>query len=446
MNAGTSITVAVVGLGAALGLTGCVGSEPAAYVPPMPTITPAPLGGSRPAAVTPAERMVRAVEQARAGQSAEAVAGLSAERAAEIRVRTAQEVAAQVAAEDPVRAEAFARAWPPGAAQQAALEGLARVRVRSDGEAAVAWALGLEAAGLGATVRRFVAEELVAAGPRAAVERLAGRTAEPRRDELMGFAVAAWARREPDAAVGWVRDLPVGERRNRWLASAGFELAQTQPERAVAVVEMLPEGRDRWLLTGALAQTWVGKDPQAAHAWARQMAPGAARTAALAGFETGIGIPSRRPSQGAPGGRGGSLRTRGGAAAVTAWREGDGPNFERWLAGQPAGLSRDEAILEYVRQRAASEPGAIGQWLTNLPPGATRDQATELYVEGLLAGSPREAAKFLRALPRAEQTPELLERTARRLMATDPGEAERWIRESRLPEYRKEELLRQLGR
>jgi hypothetical protein len=212
------------------------------------------------------------------------------------------------------------------------------------------------------------------------------------------------------------------------------------------VAELLPAGRNRWLLTGALAQTWVGKDPRAAQAWARQLPAGEAKAAALAGFETGLGVPSRRRNPDAPGSRGGGARTRGSAVAAMAWRQGDSPNFELWLATQRAGFPRDDAILEYVRQRGAAEPGAIGYWIGTLPPGPTRERAAELQVENLLATSPKEAAKYLRMLPRTEQTPELLEQTARRLIATDPGEAERWIAESRLPEYRKQELLRQLGR
>jgi hypothetical protein len=173
---------------------------------------------------------------------------------------------------------------------------------------------------------------------------------------------------------------------------------------------------------------------------------GQARDAAFAGIDTGSGVPASRRIAGAPGVRGGSSRTRGGTAAATAWPETNSADFAAWVATQRPGMSREEAILEYVRQRGASEPAAIAPLIASLPSGYTRDEATRIYLEGLLIGSPREAAQWVSALPRSERSDELVEKTARRYLQTNPEAAAQWIEQSSLPPERKEQLLREAGR
>lgn len=391
--------------------------------------------------VAAAQRLARTADMAGAAKAMGAVTD------AERRRQRSLELARGLAENDARAAEAWGQALPAGSSTQAAvLEIAAQAMARKDGEAAIAWALQPRDGVAGSVVRRSVAAELVRAEPRRALERLLAQPVSAGRDEMLAAAAASWARQDANAAVAWARELPEGELRRRMVTSVGFEIAQTNPDRALEVAELLPAGRERWLLTGAVAQTWVVKDPQAAFAWAKDLPAGEAREAAYAGFDTGLGLPAKRRIAGAPNTRGGTSRTRGGTGAGALVRDGDLPSFELWVRGQPPTMSREEAILEYVRQRGAAEPRAIGQWLTTLPSGATRDRATELYVESVLAVSPREAASFLRTLPRSEQTPEMLERTAKRLLITDPAAAETWIQQSDLPEFRKEELLREARR
>jgi hypothetical protein len=109
-------------------------------------------------------------------------------------------------------------------------------------------------------------------------------------------------------------------------------------------------------------------------------------------------------------------------------------------------MAREEAILEYVRQRGALQPAAVGPLIESLPPGTMRDQAASIYVDGLLIGSPGEAARWVRSLPRSERTDELVEKTAKNWMLTNPDAAADWIQQSTLPQHRKEQLLRDAGR
>jgi hypothetical protein len=208
----------------------------------------------------------------------------------------------------------------------------------------------------------------------------------------------------------------------------------------------LPEGRDRWLLLSTIAQTWVAVDTKAAMAWAGQLPAGEQRDAAFAGVDTGLGIPQRRRVAGAPGTRGGSSRTRGGAGAAAMIADANSPAFTAWLATQTPGLSRDEAILEYVRQRSALEPQAVGQWITTLPGSPTVDRAMEIYLETVLPTAPSEAARWLRSIPRSQRTDAMMEETAKRWLMVSPDPASTWLQDTTLPAYVKDRLLRDAGR
>jgi len=229
-------------------------------------------------------------------------------------------------------------------------------------------------------------------------------------------------------------------------SAIGFELAQTSPGRAIELAEMLPAGRDRWLLVSAIGQTWVAVDRKAALAWANNLPAGEPRDAALAGIETGLGVPVSRRMAGAPGTRGGSSRTRGSGLAVALGTDIRSPDFAAWLATQAPGLSLDAAIEEYVRQRGALQPEVVGTWVVALPGGSTRDRAMEIYFEALLQGSPAETAAWLRSLPSSDRNDERIEKTAQRWLMTNPEAARAWLLQVPLPPERKERLLRDAPR
>ncbi|MES2692954.1 MAG: hypothetical protein V4773_05730 [Verrucomicrobiota bacterium] len=431
-------------LGLLFAAGGCTTSDDPAQTrkPRMPTMGPAP---SSPAAQASAREFFARVSAQATTDPAAAAATLAAIADPAERTRIAREIATTLAQEDPARAATFASAFPPGLAQGAAMEVAAGALTRRDPDAALRWAIALSPASSPTSARQAVAAQLVQSDARAALARLTALPAGPERDELLGHAIAAWARQDTDAAVAWARDQTDAATRERLLSSAGFAVAQSHPDRATAIAELLPTGRNRWLLTGALAQTWVAKDPKAAFTWAGNLPAGEARDAAYAGLDTGLGSSARRGVS-APNTRSGSSRTRGGVAAAQTWREQESAAFAEWLKTQRDGITRDEAILEYVRQRGASEPQAVGQLLSSMPGSATRDQAVALHVEGLLqANSPRDAANLLRTLPRSDRSDEMTERVARQYLLINPAVADAWLDETSLSPFRKQELRREAG-
>ncbi len=368
-----------------------------------------------------------------------------AEPAARLRMQLA--LGTMLTEQDAASAAMLALLLPEGPARDAVLERAARGWAQREPGAALQWALDLADPAAAALARRMVASELVRANARPTMERLLALPERAARDDVLVFAAAAWARSDADAAVGWLRELPEGELRSRVAPGIGFELAQSNPRRAITLAETLPEGRDRWLLFAAIGQTWAAVDSKAALAWARGLPAGEARFSAFAGVDTGLGVPGARRMVNGPNTRGTGISLRGGGgAALGSLAATDTPEFLAWLATQPAGLSREDAILEFVRQRASAAAGGLGPWVVALPGGSTRDRAMEIYMDGLLMTSPAAAADWLRQLPRSDRSDEWVERTAKQWLTSNPAAAEMWLRETTLPPERKASLLREAGR
>lgn len=412
--------------------------------PAMPQVNATPTYDSR--TKSEAEVVATALQLARARDVTGAAAEVSSPRDPFDRARMAGQVATTLAAGDLAAAEAFARALPLGGAQVAAIDAVAQAHAGRDPEPAIDWALAWTDVHSGRVARHALARALVVRELRAALERITRRPAGAGRDDMLVAAAGAWARQDAPAALTWLRAWPEDELKPRLTSGIGFEMAQTQPARAVDVADLLPAGRNRWLLLSAIAQTWVAVDAKAALAWAGQLPAGEAREAALAGAETGFGVPMARRGAAAPGTRGGSSRTRGGAGAIVTSSATDSPAFAAWLSTQTTGMSQDEAILEYVRQRAALEPQSVGAWLATMPGGTARERAMEIYVENVLPTAPAEVARWLRQMPRSERSERMIEQTARRWLQTSPDAASVWLQDLPLPGYLKDRLLRDAGR
>lgn len=419
---------------------GCVSSDSVeAPIAAMPKVNLPP---RTPLAVATREEILR---EARAKDVPGMVA--TTERVADVleRARIAAEVTTALVQQDVPFAAQYALALPPGRAREAAIGVVAHAQVARGGTEALEWALTLRDPAAVVVARRATVEEMVRADPRAAIDRVLALPESGAREDMLGIAAAAWARKDATAAVDWVRALPEDERKRRLVSTVAFEVAQADPDRALKLAETLPTGRDRLLLFSAIGQTWVARDRKEAVAWASRLPAGEPRDAAFAGIDTGLGIPTTRRIASAPG-SGGARRTRGGVASMAALPETSSPDFAAWLATQRPGMSRDEAILEYVRQRGASQPWAVGPWLASLPGGPARDQAMEIFVDGLLIGSPSDAARWITELPRSSRSDEMMEKTARQWLRTNPTAAETWLRSSNLPLDRQEMLLREAGR
>lgn len=193
----------------------------------MPTVTlPATVA---PVPVVEAEVVAAAVRFAEGNDLAAARRTLDAVPDPAQRTRLGAEIVTKLAAGDPRRAAEFALGLTSAASQAAGLEIAARALVQRDPDEALRWALGVSDAAVAGPARAAIARQLVQVNARQAVDRIVALPPGPARDETLGFAAAAWARTDANAAVAWLRTLPENELHRRLTATVAFEIAQKHP-------------------------------------------------------------------------------------------------------------------------------------------------------------------------------------------------------------------------
>jgi hypothetical protein len=313
------------------------------------------------------------------------------------RVYVVRKLMRELASSDFSKAERVCTALPAGSMQLEATGILARTRVDRDPAAAVHWALAYVSPSLASRARQAVAEQLIAQQPKATMLRLLALPDSPARNELLGYAAASWARSDAVGAVGWVRALDNGTAKDHMGTSMGFALAQSQPARAVELLDILPQGRDRMAVIGAIGQTWVARDENETWRWANQLPAGAAREAAVAGIETGLG-------------------------------------------GAGSHLVQNDT-------RFTGRTGNAGLGTTrgggSLPLGEQRDDALRREFEEALRESPLRAASLLTALPAPDRRDEMVDELVRRWLPINPEAAKTWVDQNIPNPARREMLLRE---
>ncbi len=388
----------ICGLGMCVGLAlnGCSSDDGALAPRPMPTMGAFAALASPP--VAPDAVLAEARRAIGKDDPASAVRALETLAVAE-RAGTVRKLMSGLAPENFMAAERVAATLSSGLLQAEATDILANARFAHDSVEATQWALTVAAQVIAPRARHAVAENLVAREPGSAMERLLALPDSAPRREMLGYAAARWARRDATAALAWVRSLNPGESRDRMMTSICFALAQSDPARAAELLAALPEGRDRAAVTGAVGQIWIALDERAAWKWAHQLPAGAAREAAFAGIETGLGGAGSRLVQNDT-----RFTGRTGSAGLGSTRGGG-----------------------------------------SLPLGAQRDDALRREFDEALQESPARAASLLTALPAPDRRDEMVSELVRRWLPINPEATKTWVDQNVPNPARREMLLREAG-
>jgi hypothetical protein len=344
-------------------------------MPTVGVIAPAP---------TPAVSEIEAVNRAAAAAAESAWGAVGAALATQPlteRPRLARALVARSVPGDFPQAERLVSALSSGPTQAAALEELARARVQHDPAAALNWALANPDPALRSGALQATATQLVELGAGSTLTRLLQLPDSPARTEILGYAAAAWVRREPRPALAWLQTLGPGDLKDRAATSMGFALAQFDPPVALELLQTLPAGRDRRVLIGAIGQTWVARHTDEAWRWARQLPDSADREAAFAGIETGLGGAGARAA-------------RDGRNALPRIRGGGGPADSAAVV-PPAPSERDEARRREFAAVLQESPARAADWLTTLPPADRRDDFVEDLLRRWLPDNPTAAKTWI---------------------------------------------------
>ena len=201
-------------------------------------------------------------------------------------------------------------------------------------EAAMKWALALEGRDAGQAIKG-VFNELAQDDPQAALKLAESLSAEQRLDAV-GSIAKAWAISDYGDADRWINSLS-GEEKIEARFEAVESLAEISPARAAAETAKIPAGKDRDYLVAEVSEEWAQQDADAAFEWLTANGTAAA-------VEDGI------------------TRVVGALAREDAARAMD------YIAGQPAGEIRDNAIQGYIygnRDGAPAESMKLAESITS---------------------------------------------------------------------------------
>lgn len=274
---------------------------------------------------------------------------------------------------DLARAAQLIARLPAGAQQQGLAVESASRWAASDPAGALQWSLGLpeparaaamvgtlnvwaadNPAGAAAAVSAIDSEGLKAAAANAVAERLGAeaaqghgeRVAAMRQPGATAVFASAWASRDPAGAAMWSAGLPAGAERDAALAGALSYLFNADAAGARDFVGALEAPKQ---IAGAaeVSEASAQQNPAATVAWAEELPPGAARTAAL-------------------------------TAAATTWATYTPGAAASWASGLPPGMDRDQAVAAVALRYAVHSPEEAMSLATTITDPTLRTSTLEV--------------------------------------------------------------------
>lgn len=247
---------------------------------------------------------------------------------------------------------------------------------------------------------------------------------EKYRNEALKAALAAHARTDPAQSQQLAESLPEKPRREAHKEIMKV-LAETDPAKAAENwAALATDAETKKELAGEITGRWAQRDPAAALAWAAAQS-GEAQREAVASLAarwaktdydaawqalTAAGVAGQAlPSliYLAPENRLAELarhttaiadpaaRGEASAAMMRVWTHRDPEAASAWMAAQPAGEIRDQAIGAFVRWADVRDPEAGLMWAATMTDAARRQEAMRHIIKQLGGRAPAEAGPWL---------------------------------------------------
>ncbi len=252
-------------------------------------------------------------------------------------------VLSAIVADDPERARAWledpenAMARYPWIGQFLA-GAVAKEWVRTDPDAALAWAVGLPDSQQ-AGAYSGVLGSLAMTDPANAAERALALQDNGARSHILGEIAEVWAARDPAAASAWAMGLE-GSAREATMGKILGTMARSDPAGAASRVGEMGESGGAYVLP--VVESWSQQDPAAAAAWTLKQ-------------------PANNNS-------GRALGT-----ALWHWTTREPEAASQWLADQPADPVLDGGIAGLSKAATGIDPGAATQWANSISDPALRE-------------------------------------------------------------------------
>lgn len=338
--------------------------------------------------------------------------------------------------------------------REAALSAVADVWARTDGAAAVDWLVGIDG---GNEVMSVAFERWATTRPEEFLEsfrdlpELTSFRGLPeiggRRGYVAQRAAGLWWRRDPEAALAWLRDgVGDAEVAADLMAGIAVEAAFEDPAAAFELAVDLPASRTRQNVLTLVATSVCAIDPAGTAEWIGSLDDGDEREAAGRAA-------AGRLAESAPG----ALLENFAAYApfltnpkashfgyTEIWRhlvpellQDDVGKATRWLESLSPELHTD-ALQPLAESWAAVDPLAAADYLAGQPDSDDQVRATQEVVRLWAPYAPADAARWVASMEEGENKRYAAKNIVSHWTATDPVAVESWIAE--LPESRSREV------
>ena len=317
------------------------------------------------------------------------------------------------------------------------------------------------------------------------------------RSELINDLSTAWSRKDPNAAIAWIRSLPAREQEKAWsrfrpqvnlenasemlehvlsidspevrrniansvavqLASEGHSKAiewaknlppedqagilpniaifwaQNDARAAGDYILTLPENESRTRAIGHVVGRWAQLEPEAALAWAAEIPSASEREAAARNAVNELHHYTPESAM-----RWIDLvenpekRADISREIVSRWAQVDGAAAAQWVASSAEANANPEAYYAVARQWAFVQPEATEEWMAALPVGAHRDSAIDAYVSSMDGYDPGLATQWAATIQDPQNQARATSSAFRRWMQKDAEAARAWLEQTPLPD------------
>src|SRR4030095_2460651 len=198
-----------------------------------------------------------------------------------------------------------------------------------------------------------------------------------RQQQLMQSLVQSVARRDPESALGILKERPVNSNMT-WLHQQVFEqCSQRDPAAAARAAEGMEAVAPRELALEAVASSWASQDPSAAIKWAESFSDKATQNKLLRNVvQTWAEIEPKAVIQWAGAVTEPSMRQDFFGAAIWRLAQSDAAAAEAQLRAIPAGQERDNLVWQVACAAANQDPKAALAFVELLPNGPGRTNVT----------------------------------------------------------------------
>ncbi|MGJ8723833.1 MAG: hypothetical protein ACSHYB_04685 [Roseibacillus sp.] len=205
----------------------------------------------------------------------------------------------------------------------------------------------------------------------------------PKRDDALNSLYNSWLKKDPEQAQAWMQALPKKEQA-KVLRESINHLAKHDIEGALDLLDSFPPSADTPGHYSSLIDRWADSDPVAAQAWVEQLPPGPARESALDELVEHLTI--KKPSQAASL-LAGELINSGNSRDVSQiaekWVLTDPDATLAWLGSLKAsGTTRQTFIAETIYHLAEKEPAKAAAYTLDIEDPKVREGAIKSLVFG----------------------------------------------------------------